>query len=95
MFNRKTDTNDQLLNETIERVMQDMKSEEPNTEKFAQMREQLTELYKIRNETRSRRVSPDTLATIGANLLGIGIIVGHERTHIVTSKALGFIRKLV
>lgn len=95
MFNRKPDTNDQLLNETIERVMQDMKHEDPNTEKFAQMREQLTELYKIKNENRSRRVSPDTLATIGANLLGIGIIVGHERTHIVTSKALGFIRKLV
>lgn len=95
MFNRKSDTNDQLLNETIERVMQDMKHEDPNTEKFAQMREQLTELYKIKNENRSRRVSPDTLATIGANLLGIGIIVGHERTHIVTSKALGFIRKLV
>ena len=95
MFTRKPDTNDQLLNEILERVMQDMKGEDPNTEKYAQMREQLTELYKIRNENRSRRVSPDTLATIGANLLGIGIIVGHERTHIVTSKALSFIRKLV
>jgi len=95
MFTSKPDTNDQLLAETIERVMQDMKDEDPHSEKFGTMTAQLTELYKIRNENRSRRVSPDTLATIVANLLGIGIIVGHERTHIVTSKALTFIRKLV
>jgi hypothetical protein len=92
---KKTDPNDALLEENIERVLQDLKGEEPETEKFAQISAQLERLYAIRNETRSRRVSPDTLATIGANLLGIGIIVGHERTHIVTSKALGFIRKLV
>lgn len=95
MFTRTPDTNDQLLTEAIRRVMKDMEAADPQTDQYARMREQLTELYKIKNENRSRRVSPDTLATIGANLLGIGIIVGHERTHIVTSKALTFIRKLV
>lgn len=94
MFKRINPT-DALLEENIERLLQDLKGEEPESEKYASMADQLTKLYAIRNETRSRRVSPDTLATIGANLLGIGIIVGHERTHIVTSKALGFIRKLV
>ena len=92
---KKINPTDALLEENIERVLQELKGEEPETEKYNQMRTQLTELYAIRNETRSRRVSPDTLATIGANLLGIGIIVGHERTHIVTSKALSFIKKLV
>lgn len=95
MFTRQPDTNDQLLNETIDHVLQQLKTEEPETERYAQMTEQLVKLYAIKNENRSRRVSPDTLATIVANLLGIGIIVGHERTHIVTSKALTFIRKLV
>lgn len=93
MFNR-TDPTDALLNENLERVLQDMKGEEPESEKYATMADQLTKLYAIKNENRSRRVSADTWATVGANLLGIGIIVGHERTHIVTSKALGFIRKL-
>lgn len=95
MFTSKPDANDQLLNETIDRVMLEMKTEDANTEKYAQMTDQLVKLYALKNENRSRRVSPDTLATIAANLLGIGIIVGHERTHIVTSKALTFIRKLV
>lgn len=92
---KKVNPTDALLEENIERVLQDLKSEGPETERFAQIQAQLTALYAIKNENRSRRVSPDTLATIGANLLGIGIIVGHERTAIVTSKALGFVRKLV
>jgi hypothetical protein len=91
---KKVNPNDALLEETITNVLNALKSEEPETEKYAQMSTQLERLYTIRNETRSRRVSPDTLATISANLLGIGIIVGHERTHIVTSKALGFVRKI-
>lgn len=94
MFIRKPDTTDQLLNETIERVLKDMNSEDPHTEKYAQSADQLVKLYALKNETRSRRVSPDTMATVFANLLGIGIIVGHERVHIVTSKALSFVQKL-
>lgn len=91
---KKVNPNDALLEETITQVLEALKGEEPETDKYAQMSTQLERLYTIRNETRSRRVSPDTLATIIANLLGIGIIVGHERTHIVTSKALSFVRKI-
>jgi hypothetical protein len=37
------------------------------------------------------RVSPDTVAIVGANLLGILIIVGYEHAHVATSRALGFL----
>lgn len=33
-------------------------------------------------------VSPETLATIGANLAGILLILNHERAHVLTSKAM-------
>ncbi len=94
MFNRLTDTNDQILNDVIESALNQLKASEPDTESYARVRDQLTELYKIRNENRSRRVSPDTLATIAANLFGIGVIVGYEQKHIITSKAIGFVRKI-
>lgn len=94
MFTRKPDTNDQLLKDAIDSVLKAMETEEPNTERYAQMADQLVKLYAIKNENRSRRVSPDTLAGIIANLFGIGIIVGYEQKHIITSKALGFIRKI-
>jgi hypothetical protein len=41
-----------------------------------------------------RRVSPDTVAAIAANVVGILLIIGHERINVVTSKALGFIPKV-
>lgn len=89
-----TNPNEALLNENIEKLLVSLKEDDPETEEYATILDQLTKLYAIKNENRSRRVSPDTLATIAANLLGISIIVGYERTHIITSKALGFIRKV-
>lgn len=94
MFTRQPDTNDQALNEAIDHVLAQLKTEEPETEKYATMADQLVKLYTIKNENRSRRVSPDTWATVLANLAGIGIIVGYEQKHIITSKALGFVRKI-
>lgn len=40
------------------------------------------------------RVSMTTWATIGANIIGIVAIMSHERTHIIATKALGFVSKL-
>lgn len=42
---------------------------------------------------RRRRVSPDTMALIAANLAGIAVIIGYERINVITSKALGFVAR--
>lgn len=47
------------------------------------------ERIKALQETERRRVSPDTMAIVAGNLLGILIMVGYERGHILTTKALG------
>lgn len=58
------------------------------------------ELRKLNVETKKREmkipfgIKPETLALIGANLAGIVIIVGHERLHVVATKAIGFVTKL-
>lgn len=46
------------------------------------------------HKMRDRRVSPETWAMIGANLLGIVIIITHEYTHPVTTKALNLAFKV-
>ena len=54
--------------------------------------EDVLELMEKRNELRNkRRISPDTIAIIGGNLLGILLILEHERSHVIATKALGFI----
>jgi len=65
-----------------------------DTQEYAKMADQLVKLHALKMNESSRRVSPDVKATILANLLGILIIVTHERVHVVTTKALGFIKKL-
>lgn len=55
----------------------------------------LLKLLKGRKELyeKKHKVSPDTMAVIAGNLLGILLILGYEKTDIITSKALGFVLK--
>lgn len=53
----------------------------------------LKELYALKEKNSPKRVSPDTLAVVLGNLAGIVWITNHERIHVITSKALGFVLK--
>lgn len=82
------------LENAIERVLTEMGNETVDSEEYAKMVERLQKLHEMKTIESKPRVSPEAALTVGANLLGILMIVGHERTHIVTSKALGFVLKL-
>lgn len=86
------------LETTIDTVLSEMANEDPFSAKYANMADQLTKLYALKETDHKiktdNRVSKETWATIAANLAGIAIIVGHERAHVVTSKALSFIMKM-
>lgn len=91
MFKRKFD--DPLLERAILRLHDDMHQEKVDSDAYAQMADQLTKLYALKDHTVAKRVSPDVLATIGANIVGILLIVGHERANVLTSKAMSFIKQ--
>lgn len=59
-----------------------------DSEQYDTILSQLDRLYKMKESEISRRVSPDTWAVIGANLLGIVIIITHEYTNPITTKAM-------
>lgn len=80
------------LQEAIDRILESMKDERPDSDEYAKMVRQLSELYSLKQKP--QRVSADTLVSVLANLFGIFVIVGHERAHVVTSKALNYIRTL-
>jgi hypothetical protein len=93
MFNQ-IPTEKTPLERAIESVLQEMDGVNADSEEFEKMTDQLVKLHALKTAESRPRISPDVKATIAANLAGILVIVGHERTHIVTSKALGFIKKL-
>ena len=65
----------------------------PQSEEYQKIVEQLEKLSKIATSNRSDKVSKDGLIAVAGNLLGIGIIVGHERFAVITTKAIGFVGK--
>ena len=86
MFNRKKKPS--KLDEAIDEVFSEMSGFTSDAPEYDLMTSQLERLYAIRQQEKPRRVQPDTWAVIGSNIVGILIIVGYERTHVITSKAL-------
>lgn len=82
------------LEEILAEAFQEMSYVPCDSDEFSKIADQVVKLYPLKEVDSKRRISPDNLALIAGNLVGIGMIVGHERMHVVTSKALSFIMKL-
>ena len=94
MFTKKTLHEPSRLEKVIDDLLSEMNSVMSDTEEYSKMADQLVQLYALRDGDRPKGISPDTMAIIAGNLLGILIIVGFERANVVTSKALSFVLKL-
>lgn len=62
-----------------------------DSEEYATLFDYLQKLAVVQAAEGRNRVSPDTMAIVGANILGIIIIVGYEHAHVATSRALQFL----
>ena len=80
---------EELLDNTTKRMLE----LDPMTEDYAELLDYYERLTDIRDKNRKGRVSGETIAGIFGSLAGIGMILGHERLHTITSKALGFVIK--
>lgn len=92
MFGRIT-KNDSILDEPIASVLREMEMTGPDTDEFPALLSYLERLSRLKTEKRQSRVSPDTIAIVVGNLVGILIIVAYEQKHVMVSKGLGFILK--
>lgn len=84
------------LDDAISRLFISLQEMEPESEEYAKTADQLVKLYKLNDESKSKkRVSPDTLANLAGSLSGIVAILLFEKSgHIIATKALGFVTKL-
>lgn len=94
MFAKKSSTATAVnLDQAIDKLLFQMDNVNGDADEYAKMADQLVKLYKLKEVDSKKRVSPDTLAVVAGNLLGILVIVGHEKAHVMTSKAIGFVMK--
>jgi hypothetical protein len=67
---------------------------DPNNEEYKKLVDKLSMLYAAKKGNAPARVSPDAIVAAAASIIGVLLIINHERVGIVTSKALGFIPKV-
>lgn len=89
IFTKKDKRTD--LEKEIHSVLCNMSTYSPTDNEYIEMVEILERLYKLKEKEPKTKVSPDTIAIIAGNLLGIALILGYEKTNVLTSKALGFV----
>jgi hypothetical protein len=93
MLAMKPQKDDEQLIAAIDALYVKMSELSPDSNEYSAVVDQLQKLHSLKDNSKSY-VSPDTLAIVAGNLAGILLIVGHERAHVVTSKAVNFLLKL-
>lgn len=81
------------IEKEIARVTEILSQIDPKSTDYRIVVEHLERLRKAATYETRKGISPDTVfATLG-NLAGIGLILGYEHAHVITSKALSFVTK--
>lgn len=77
----------------VNRIISLMSEMDPTHDDYAKAANSLKTVCEARAKKPAFPVDLEVLVTAGVNLLGIVLILQHERLHVVTSRAIGFIRK--
>jgi hypothetical protein len=92
MFTRKEKPKYQLLLEDeLEQQLKLLRSHLSGSEEYVKTLNYVERLHGMIDEEKYSIVSKDALLNVGANLLGIFMIIKHERVNVITSKALSFV----
>lgn len=79
------------LESELNRALTRLRAEMPNSEDYEKMLKLVERLHDMMDEEKPDVVSKNTLLTVGGNLLGIILVLKHERLNVITSKALSFV----
>jgi hypothetical protein len=76
----------------LDRAVYDLKNHKIGSETYEKTLNYVTVLQKLKENAESKgSVSKETMLVVGANLLGILMIIKHENVNVITSKAMNFV----
>jgi hypothetical protein len=88
MFRTREQT---LLERLMERTFRELDNHPVGSQDYNATLEAAIKLHKMREEEKSHRVSKDTLLVVGANILGIILVINHEYAHPIITRAMGLV----
>lgn len=91
---------DPNVNNAVNQVLLNMELSQPGTDEYTTMVDNVTKLLKAKAESQEDSYptwlpKPDTIALIVANLAGIVLVMNYEKAEIITTKAFGFVPKML
>jgi hypothetical protein len=89
----KKDQEPSQLDAAITKAFDALDEETVGSDDYVKVAQQLTTLHKMKDEN-PNRISKDTLVLVGANLLGILLIIRHEHVNVITTRAMNLVPKL-
>ena len=89
MFKKKEPN---AIDAQIEVLSNSMKNYPVDSPEYAAAMEKMVVLAKTKNEGK-KPIDPNTIIAVAGGLLQVVLIIGHERLHVLTSKAIGFVLK--
>lgn len=82
-----------MLDLALNRAIRELDRHEVNSDDYVKTLDTVHTLHRMKQEDLPSSVSKDTLAIIGANLLGIFMIIQHEHVNVITSRAMNLVMK--
>ena len=76
------------------RALRKLEKHEVDSAEYTKILDKVSTLHKMKEAEQSSRVSPDTIAIVTANLLGIIMIIRYEHANVITSRAMNMVQKL-
>jgi hypothetical protein len=81
------------FDEEVERVLNLMSDLDPTGDDYKKAVESLKTLCEARSKKPAFPIDLETILMVGSNLLAVVLILQHERLNVISTRAIGFIRK--
>ena len=95
MFHKDQDIREDIaLDEAIRDLIESMSQDTPGSPEYAEKVKNLDILYKAKATYGKRHVSADAVLTAAASIVGVVLMLGFEKSNVITTKALSFLPKL-
>lgn len=95
MFTKTKPENRAGLEKAIDDALLELNALQADTPEYDIVLDKIERLYKLRlpEPEAPKPVSKDALVAGAVNLAGIILIINHEKLHVISTKALGFVGK--
>ena len=94
MFEKEKARHDRMIESELERTISSLKMTPLiDSNEYAKLLRTAERLHEMLDKDTPSSVSKEVLLNVGANLLGIIMIIKHENVNVITSKALGFVTR--